>query len=184
MVRTKLDLLKQEISHYVGLPYMRNTLKNRVITKEKFLGGKGNWKEIKKQTILLAKKEKINLNKLTPQQLYNFQKKHHLGIDCSGLVTQLLNFYFNSHLNPRRTSADMLTSTKLSKKINDYNDIQIGDMVRQKNGHHVLFIIEKQNQTINYVESSLTGRGVKYGQFNITDQSFDNQGIYRLFFFN
>ena len=184
MVGTQLNKLKQEIGHYIDLPYMCNTLKNGVVIKERFLGGKGNWKEIKKQTISLAKKEKIDLNKLTRQQLYNFQKKHHLGIDCSGLATQLLNFYFNSHLNPRRTSADMLTSTKLSKKIDDFNDIQTGDMVRQKNGHHVLFIIEKQNQTVHYVESSLSGRGVKYGKFNITDQSFDNQGIYRLFFFN
>ena len=184
MVRTKLDKLKREIRHYIDLPYMLNTVKNGKVIKERFLGGKGNWKEIKKQTIFLAKKENINLSKLTPKQLYNFQKKHHLGIDCSGLVSQLLNFYFNSHLNPRRTSADMLTSTNLSKKIDDFNDIQTGDMIRQKDGHHVLFIIEKQNQTIYYVNSSFTDRGVKYGQFDITDKNFDNQGIYRLFFFN
>jgi hypothetical protein len=184
MAGTKLTKLKQEISHYINLPYMRNTIKDGVVVKKRFLGGKGSWQEIKKQTIFLAKKEKVDLNKLTPRQLYNFQKKHHLGIDCSGLVSQLLNFYFNSHLNPRQTSADMLTSTKLSKKIDDYNDIQTGDLVRQKNGHHVLFIIEKQNQKIYYVDSSHFGRGVKYGQFDINDQSFDNQGIYRLFFFN
>ncbi len=163
---------------------MRNSLKNGVVIKERFLGGKGNWKEIKKQTISLAKKENIDINKLTPKQLYNFQKKHHLGIDCSGLVTQLLNFYFNTHLNPRHTSADMLASTKFSKEIDNFDEIQTGDMVRQKNGHHILFIIEKKDQTIYYVESSLSGRGVKYGQFNITDKKFDNQGIYRLFFFN
>ena len=184
MAGTQLNNLKQEINHYLDLPYMRNVLKNGVVIKERFLGGKGNWKEIKKQTISLAKKENIDLNKLTHQQLYNFLKKHHIGIDCSGLVSQLLNFYFNTHLDPRHTSADMLTSAKLSKKIDDFDDIQTGDMVRQKNGHHVLFIIEKQNQIIYYVDSSLTGRGVKLGQFNITDQAFDNQGIYRLFFFN
>ncbi len=184
MVGTKLNLLKQEISHYLDLPYMRNTLKNGVVTKERFLGGKGNWKEIKKQTNVQAKKEKVNLDKLTRQQLYNFQKKHHIGIDCSGLVSQLLNYYFNVHLDPRRTSADILTSTNLSKKIDDFDDIQTGDMVRQKNGHHVLFIIEKQNQTIYYVHSSLTGRGVKYGQADLSDPLFDNQGIYRLLLLN
>ncbi len=163
---------------------MRNIVKNGIVIKENFLGGKGNWKDIKKQTISLAKKEKINLKMLTSKEFYNFQKKHHLGIDCSGLVSQLLNFYFNSHLNPRKTSADMLTSTKLSQKIENYDDIKTGDMVRQKNGHHVLFIIEKKDHTIYYVDSSFINRGVKYGQFNITDQNFDNQGIYRLFFFN
>jgi len=184
MAGTQLNKLKQEISHYLDLPYMRNTLKNGVVTKERFLGGKGNWKEIKKQTNILAKKEKIDLAKLTSKELYNFQKKHHIGIDCSGLVSQLLNFYFNAHLNPRHTSADMLTSTILSKKIDNINDIQTGDMVRQKNGHHVLFIIEKQNQIIYYVESSLAGRGVKYGQTDLFDPSFDNQGIYRLLLLN
>lgn len=184
MVRTKLNTLKQEIGHYINLPYMRNTIKNGKVIKERFLGGKGNWKDIKKQTILLAKKEKIDLSNLSPKNLYNFQKKHHLGIDCSGLVSQLLNFYLNSHLNPRHTSADMLTSTKLSQKIENQKDIQTGDLVRQKNGHHVLFIIEKKGNTIHYVDSSFIGRGVKYGQFNLNDPNFDNQGVYRLFFFD
>lgn len=184
MVRTKLDILKEEIKHYIGLPYMRNIIKNDKIIKERFLGGKGNWKEIEQQTILLAKKENIDLKKLTQKQLYNFQKKHHIGIDCSGLVSQLVNFYFDTHLNPRKISADMLTSNKLSQKIDDYNNIQTGDLIRQKDGHHVLFIIEKQNRTIFFVHSSLSGRGVRYGQFALSDKSFDIQGIYRLLFLN
>ena len=168
---------------------MTNIIRNGKIIKERVLGGKGHWKDIKKETQKIAASQKINLKKLTSKQLYQFQKKHKIGIDCSGLATQLLIFYGRIlgkkvNLNPRKTSADMLTSTPLATKITDDSLIQTGDLIRQKNGHHVLFIIEKNGKTINYVDSSFWGRGVKYGQFDITDPTFDNQGIYRLLFFN
>lgn len=182
MVGTKLE---QEINNYLNLPYMINILRDGKVVKERVLGGKGNWKDIKKETQKIAKKEKVNLQKLTPKQLYNFQKKHKIGIDCSGLASQLLIYYGKLlgrkiTLNPRKTSADMLTSTPLSQKVENFQDIQPGDLVRQKNGHHVLFIVEKDGNKISYVDSSFYGRGVKYGQADLTDPSFDNQGIYRL----
>lgn len=185
MVRTKLDQLKQEIEHYVGLPYMINIIRDGRIIKERFFGAKGHWKDIEKETKRLAKENKIDLNKLSPQRLYNFQKKHKIGIDCSGLATQLLIFYGQIlgkkiSLNPRKTSADMLTSETLSTKIDDIDNVQTGDLIRQKNGHHVLFVIEKKGKTIDYIDSSFWGRGVKYGQTDLTDPMFDNQGIYRL----
>ena len=81
--------------------------------------------------------------------------------------------------NIRRTSADMLTSSPLAKKIK-LKDVQTGDLIRQKNGHHLLFIIDKEGDIINYIDSSREGRGVKFGQYNIKDKTFENQGIYRL----
>jgi hypothetical protein len=186
MVGTKLiDKLKQEANHYLNLPYMINVLRDGKVVKERFLGGKGNWKDIDKEFKRLAKIEKINLAKLTPQQIYNFQKKHKIGIDCSGLATQLLIFYGNLvdqkiDLNPRKTSADMLTSPPLSQRVTDFDSIQTGDLIRQKNGHHVLFIVEKRGKIIDYIDSSINNRGVKYGQANISDPLFDNQGVFRL----
>ncbi len=184
MVRNKLDLLKKEIEYYIGLPYSKNIFKDGKIIERQILDGKGNWQNIKKETEIIAQKEQINLSKLTKQELYNFQKKHHIGIDCSGLACQLLNFYFQANLNPLQTSANMLTSSPISKEITNLNDLKTGDLVRQKDGHHVLFIINKQDNIINYVESSFWGRGVSYGQFNITNKSFNNQGIFRLLFLN
>jgi hypothetical protein len=73
----------------------------------------------------------------------------------------------------------MLTSTPISKEIKP-NEIKTGDLVRQKNGHHVLFIIEKQGNIIKYVDSSFSGRGVKYGQTDLTNKSFIHQGFFRL----
>ena len=189
MVGNKLKKLTKEIDRYIGLPYMINIIRDGKVIKERFLGAKGHWKEIQKETKKVAKKEHVNLKKLTKKQIYNFQKKHKIGIDCSGLATQLLNFYGKMlrkkiNLNPRKTSADMLTSSLLSKKIEDFDTIQTGDLIRQKNGHHVLFIINKEGKTIDYVDSSFWGRGVKYGQVDITDPTFDNQGVYRLFLFD
>lgn len=183
MVGNKLIQLKEEIEHYIGLPYSKNVLKDGKIIKEQFLGGKGNCRQIATETIRLAQKQNIDLVKLTNQEFYNFQKKNHLGIDCSGLVCQLLNFYFETNLNPRKTSANMLTSTPISKKI-QASEIKTGDLVRQKNGHHVLFIIEKQDNIIKYVDSSRENRGVKYGQFNLQDKSFKHLGFWRLLLLN
>ncbi|MEI8067841.1 MAG: NlpC/P60 family protein [Candidatus Shapirobacteria bacterium] len=183
MVGTKLIELKEEIKHYIGLPYSKNLLKNGKIIKEKILGGKGSAKEIALKTIEIANDKNIKLLSLSPQEIYNFQKKNNIGIDCSGLVCQLLNFYLGTNLNPRKNSANMLTSKPLSKEIKA-TEIKTGDLARQKNGHHVLFIIEKNGNIIEYVDSSLSGRGVKYGQADLTDKNFIHQGFWRLLFLN
>lgn len=177
MVGTKLELLRLEISKYIGLPYHTNVPK--LDSPEASLVGKGSAKEIALKTIEFANDKNIKLIDLNPQQIYNFQKKHHLGIDCSGLACHLLNFYFDLSLNVRHTSADMLTSKPLSKKISIL-EAKTGDLIRQKSGHHVLFIVEKNDNQITYVDSSVGGRGVRYGTFDITDKNFKYDGIYRI----
>ena len=177
MAGTKLELLRLEISKYLGLPYHTNIPK--LDSPEASLVGKGSAKEIALKTIEFANAENIKLLDLNPQQIYNFQKKHHLGIDCSGLACHLLNFYFETALNVRHTSAEMLTSKPLSKKIS-IKEAKTGDLIRQNSGHHVLFIVEKIDHQIIYVDSSLKGRGVRYGQFDITDKTFKYDGIFRL----
>ena len=168
MAGTKLNLLKQEIEHYLGLPYFKNVGKFKNSGDNAYVG-KGSAKEIALATIDRANQENIKLIDFTPQQMYNFQKKHHLGIDCSGLAVHLLNFYFDTNIDPRKTSADMLTSTPLSKKIK-ISEATTADLIRQEDGHHVLFVIEKINDQIYYIDSSLKGRGVKFGQLPISPQ--------------
>lgn len=177
MVRTKLEELRQEILKYIGVPYHKNIPK--IISLDNSLLGKGNAKEIALKTIELANKNNLKILDLSPKLIYNFQKKNKIGIDCSGLACHLLNFYFNTKLDVRRTSADMLTSAPLSKKI-DVSDIQTADLIRQKNGRHLLFVIEKIGDKVIYVDSSLKGRGVRYGEFEITDKNFKHDGIFRL----
>lgn len=143
MARTKLiSELKTEIDHYLGIPYFINSQK---LAKDNLYVGKGTWQEIKKIS-----------------NDYKTLKKLGIGIDCSGLVVHLLNFFFDLHLDVRKTSANMLTSPPLSSQVSDYAHIKTGDLVRQKNGHHVLFVIKANNQNIECVESSRQGRGVHY----------------------
>jgi len=177
MVRTKLDSLRQEILKYIGLPYHTNIPK--IISRDNVLVGKGNAKEIALKTIELANLNNLKILDLSPQQIYNFQKKNKIGIDCSGLVCHLLNFYFDTKLNVRRTSADMLTSAPLSQPI-EIKNLKTADLIRQKKGHHVLFVIEKIGDKVIYVDSSRIGRGVHYGEFDITDKTFKYDGVFRL----
>ncbi len=142
------------IPKYLGIPYYSNIhhLKSDNIA----LLGKGNYKEIAK-----AQKE-------FPQR--------RIGIDCSGLVCQLLNLP-----NPRRTNANMLTSAPLSHPI-DIKDIKSGDLIRQKKGHHVVLVIKKIGDEIEYIESSRKKGGVVKNTISIHDPEFFKEGVFRLFF--
>lgn len=186
MAGTKLTQLKEEIEHYIGLPYWRNKLKDGKVIKEGVLGGKGSAKEIALKTIEIANKNNIKLLSLPPKEIYNFQKKNLIGIDCSGLACQLLNFYFKTDLNPRRTSAKMLTSEPLSTEIKNIKDIKTGDMLRFDKGNHVIFVIEKNDDIIFCVQSSKKTKfhGVQYTQIKIPNFSTaypgNFEGIFRL----
>lgn len=151
--------LKQEIEKYLGVPYFSNT---RHHPKDNVWVGKGTAKEIALETIDLANKKNIKLLYLSSQQIYNFQKKHGLGIDCSGLVCILLNTCFGTNLDVRKTSADMLTSSPISKPS---SRPQPGDLIRIDGGKHVMLIVETTNDMIIYVHSSEKTkiRGVHYG---------------------
>ena len=169
MVRTKLN---EEILHYIGIPYFSNVGKYKN-NGENVLVGKGSAKEIALKTVEFANNQKVKLLHLTPEQIYNFQKKNHLGIDCSGLVCHLLNYYFDLNINVRKTSANMLTSPPLSIKV-DVEEIITGDLIRQKNGKHVLFVIEKVDNRIYFVDSSLRGRGVRFGEIKTNSTSLQS----------
>lgn len=181
MAGTKLEELRSEILKYIGIPYHKNFPK--IISTDNVFVGKGNAREIALKIIEIANKSQIKILDLTPQQIYNLQKKNKIGIDCSGLACHLLNFYFDTKLDVRRTSANMLTSHPISKRI-DVHDIKTADLIRQKNGHHLLFVIEKIGNKVIYVDSSLKGRGVRYGEFDISDSNFHYDGAYRLLLLN
>jgi hypothetical protein len=180
MVRNKLDELKQEIAKYIGIPYFINLPPRQLNKPEPVLVGKGSAKDIALKTIELANCQNLKLTNLTTEEIYNFQKKNQIGIDCSGFASNLLNFILGSNVLPvTQTSANALTSEPLSIKV-PLTDIQTADLVRQNNGHHLLFIIEKTGNIIYYVDSSFSGRGVHYGNFNIADKNFKYNGIFRL----
>lgn len=176
MVRIKLNELKQEISKYIGLPYFSNVKK---LALDNVFVGKGTAHEIALETINFANQQNIKLVDLTADQIYNFQKKHHLGIDCSGLVYHLLHFInpkienflvgTDNKFGVRRLSANLLTSAPNAHPISDYSQVQTGDLIRMDSGKHVVFIVEKIDNTIHYVHSSqkTKSKGVHFGTITL-----------------
>lgn len=174
MVGSKLNLLKKEIDRYIGIPYFSNTKK--IISPHNSLVGKGSWKEI---TSYLPKD-------LDPKKRFSYLKKRHLGIDCSGLVYHLLDYYSrlkfkksiydqvvgtdNKH-GVRRVSADLFTSPINSIPIKKYTEIKTGDLIRHNNGKHVILIVKKIRNIIYLVHSSqnTTPSGVHYAAIEITN---------------
>ncbi|MFA6518536.1 MAG: hypothetical protein WCV93_02665 [Candidatus Shapirobacteria bacterium] len=190
MARTKLEkLLTEEVNHYLGIPYAKNYWKNNLLIKEAILGGKGTWPEIDYATTCAGEKYQVDITSLSPKELYNFQKKHKIGIDCSGLVYHLLDFIDKNigangilfkvvSVNPnhgkygvRSLSADSLTNSINSYPITNYSHVQLGDLIRHHQGKHTLLITGQKNNRLNYVHSSLTTlvSGVHTGYIKIID---------------
>jgi len=170
MAGSNLDKLKKYIDSYIGLPYWSNKFENGPF------GGKGTSAQIRKIT------QKTKSNKQI--DLYRFQKKHHIGIDCSGLAYHLLNYWYKLHtgksvktkiigtqgkFGPKRVNVHMLTDPRNSIKINNSSDIKTADLIVLDGQKHVLFIIEKTKDKIYYVHSSQKTQktGVHYGTITI-----------------
>jgi len=145
------------IPKYLGIPYFTN--RHHLKTDNIALVGKGNYLEIN-------------------EAMKQFPDTR-IGIDCSGLVCQLLQLPYN----PRKTNANMLTSAPLSHQI-PLSDIKSGDLIRQKNGRHLVLVINKIGDQIEYIHSSRKTKGVVKATININDNEFFRDGVWRLFLFD
>lgn len=164
-------MVRDKLNEYLGLPYFSNIGKHKIMSRNNALVGKGSSKEIALQTIDFANLQNIKLLELTPQQIYNFQKKNHLGIDCSGLICNLLNLKYDV----RKTSANMLTSKPISSLV---KTLKPDDLIRQKNGHHVLLVLSIDKDLITYIHSSKDTKGVVIETKNLKD--IPNDGFWRI----
>lgn len=192
MVRTKLTTaFRAAISKYLGIPYARNEWQNGVLVKESVFGGKADWTDIEYATKCAAEAEGINYQHLTPDSKLKLQKRHKIGIDCSGLAYHLMDeldrlkggqgilFKVSSvqkisgTYGPRVLSAAELTHPHNAVKVSKYEEIKTGDLIRHHNGTHILIITEYKNQLIKLVHSSkgTVVNGVHYGQIKIVDPS-------------
>ena len=170
----------------MGIPYFIN----RTGIPNAPFAGKANYKQINIVTQLAAKSEGFNLSNLSPQDIYRLQKRHHVGIDCSGLVYHLLDFYYkqntgksirnliigtNDKIGPRRVNALMFSHPQNSHIIKNYPDVKTGDLIITNNKKHILFIVEVTKNQISYVHSSqkTATRGVHSGILTITHPQKD-----------
>jgi hypothetical protein len=164
-------MVGNKLNEYLGLPYFINAGRHKIISKNNALVGKGTAREIALQTIDFANQHNVKLLELSTQQIYNFQKKNHLGIDCSGLVCHLLDLKYPVRI----TSANLLTSKPFSKSV---KKLQPNDLIRQKNGHHVLLVLSVDKDLVTYIHSSRDTHGVVIETKKLQD--IPNDGFWRV----
>lgn len=156
----------------VTTPYYMNLKKERAGLR--VMIGKGTDEEIVHETKVWAQLKGIDLGALDKNQIREFMVKKGIGIDCSGLITYILDaelasrgksrlksilkypnngFFvkFRRWLRPvENIGANNLTSEGNCIKIEDLNDIEPGDLIRakgkQKNSHHVAIITEVEKR--------------------------------------
>lgn len=190
--------LEESVNEYIRMdlgklvvrcPYWMNKLVNGKVTIRGFANGKGTAAEIRSKLIRL-----INSSgqEITPESFHKFSKRYRVGIDCSGFVYRMLNamiklpFWkvgFQSldeifTLGINKTNACLLTDNRSCVKINDFNIIQPGDLIRMKAGHHIAIIMDTNGPMITYAHSSnLTEiSGVHTGTIRINKPSMDISG--------
>lgn len=180
----------------VQCPYRMNTDGTRVGLKV-FLG-KGLPTEIEEEAVLIAKRDKIDLSHLSVEGIREFLRENGLGVDCSGLIANILNVSdkqrvkklatrvagniirrFLAGLRPvENLSVEGLTHPENSLKCKQWHDVLPGDMIRTRNGKHALLIKEieytdsEKLRAITYVHSTnaygITS-GVREGRIEITN---------------
>lgn len=169
-------------------PYWSNKIRRGKVVIRGFQNGKGESVSIRNELMRLLKDE-INHALIlgSRKNLFKFAKCHRIGIDCSGLVYQLLNRlvkigYKNSKIidledvftgGINKTDVKLLTGQQFTKKINNITRIQLGDLIRINNGRHIALILTKNRNIITYVHSSnLTQEtGVHLGKIRIINKS-------------
>lgn len=184
MIKEIHEKAKEIIKKYEGLelggkhvrtPYFINTKRKRDL---RALVGKGTPEEIIVEARIWEKLKGISLNKMTDKEVREFLISKGLGIDCSGFVIHVLDYWYfsikNKHiwgemkfapgrgllrdLKLKIRPAENLGANTITSEINsdpiEIKDVRPGDLIRSKwkkvGTHHVQLITKVQ-----YDESNL-----------------------------
>jgi len=141
-------------------PYWINKTKLRIFGP---YGGKGTPEQIVLATEAEAKKEGLDLDKMTKREILNFMRERRIGVDCSGFVFWMLNAFdlekggngiaddipeSEGRFLEARASVKMLTNEKVSFPIERVSDIRVGDMIRLKRGKHVAIVLSLEKDAL------------------------------------
>lgn len=149
-------------------PYFINTKSQRGGLR--VLSGKGDPGEIAREVKVQCQLKGIDVYKLTENEIRDFMRENHIGIECSGFIVHVLNywlrvngkrplikylkFYDNNFINRlkrklrpvEQIGANTITSDLNCDPILNLNDVRPGDLIRskgqRKNSHHILLISE------------------------------------------
>lgn len=130
--------------------------------------GKSGHVELTKDTLTLGTLRGYNINDMSSKQIQNFMKTYGLGIDCSGLVYNILNNTFG-YLGLQVEFNNSLFWLDPSKKVNSRANVsifggkasvEVADKIRpldlliKSDKSHIILILEIKNELYN-VESSM-----------------------------
>lgn len=152
--------------HKVICPYIINPKTQRAGLR--VLIGKGDPGEIARETQVLSQVKGIDLSKMTPDEIRKFMQEKRIGVDCSGFVVHILNYWLrqqgsrplvnylsfpnnNIYANLKRKlrpveqiGANLLTNLDNCLEIENYDEIRPGDFLRskgiRKNSHHISMV--------------------------------------------
>ena len=151
----------------VKTPYYIRT-KQETHAKLQSLSGKGSPDEIITEALVVGKLRHVDFSAMSDEEIRNFLRKEHIGIDCSGYVYHLLNVWvYDQYHKPlhsilkypykgfinriavflrpaMNTSVAVLTDPKNASRIK-LKDAKPGDLIRMPaltSGDHVALIIK------------------------------------------
>jgi hypothetical protein len=206
-MRLEIDSKAQEmIDRYMNVkirgqvvvaPYFRNVKRARAELRS--LVGKGTPEEIAEETIIFAQLRGFSIAKSTPAQIREFMQSQGIGIDCSGFIAHIYNYWLKSKrksglgkyikhpptslyrkfimwLRPiENIGANLITCPLNSVKIN-YQDTLPGDMIRLKGltvGYHVALITAvEQDEQGNLTKIEYTHSSPHFGSENGVKKGF------------
>lgn len=155
-------------------PYYLNPKSSRFGLR--VLIGKGSPEEIVLETNIYAKLRELDLYAMDENNIRNFMQKIHIGIDCSGFVTHILNTWLKGQgqkpvwkslqfrnrniyrkvarfLRPiENINVETLTGDINSERIFNLNEVKVGDMIRlsgYERGNHIALIVEVEKENGN-----------------------------------
>jgi hypothetical protein len=173
-----------KVPYHINVKHVRGELRSLV--------GKGSPEEIEDEVNIFAKLRKFNIAQATPEEIREFMQKEGIGIDCSGLVTHILNTWTKSEnkgsissnltfpkLSLRRRirvwirpieniNAELLTNQDNTVKIG-LREVQAGDLIRLKGlkkGDHIAIITEVKRDENGIKEIVYVHSSRYYGKDN------------------
>lgn len=185
----------------VRCPYYVNSVNRRRFGKRVFVG-KGNPEEIVVETESLAKKLGVRLGDLSAREIREFMKEKGIGIDCSGLVSWILYFWYRGRfgggslwrkigfstsflkriryiLRPFENIGvkDLLNMSGL-KQISKASEIVPGDLIHLGTKHIMIVYsvvkdLKHDNKEIFYCHSSDFYDGVHKGKIKVVNPEAD-----------
>lgn len=134
-------------------PYWMNNLEKGIYGP---IGGKGTPRQTVNITITEAEREKVDLVKMSAEEIVIFMQMKRIGVDCSGFVFWMLDVLdlekggngigddipgSRGKVAEYRASARMLTDDKVSFPVNRVSEIKPGDIIRMRRGKHIAIVL-------------------------------------------